>query len=113
VAPDRVVFHSPCTLQHAQRLHGKVEAILTAFGALLLPAAEGQLCCGSAGTYSLLQPALAGQLQARKLAALMGAQPEVILSANVGCIGHLGAAATVPVRHWIEWLAVRLGDPAR
>jgi glycolate oxidase iron-sulfur subunit len=104
----RIAFHAPCTLQHAQRIRGTVEALLTAFGAELVPVADAHLCCGSAGTYSLLQPRLARQLRTAKLQALLAGRPSCILSANVGCIGHLGAAARIPVLHWIEWLDARL-----
>jgi len=107
----RVVFHPPCTLQHAQRVRGSVEKILEACGAIVLPVADCHQCCGSAGTYSILQPALAEQLRSRKLEALQGPRPDVILSANVGCIVHLAGAAEIPVRHWIEWIAAQL--PAR
>jgi glycolate oxidase iron-sulfur subunit len=102
------VFHPPCTLQHGQQIRGMVEAMLTTLGAEVLPFAESHLCCGSAGTYSVLQPQLAQQLRDRKLDALMTAEPEIILSANVGCITHLASTAPVPVRHWIEWLDARL-----
>jgi glycolate oxidase iron-sulfur subunit len=105
---QRVVFHPPCTLQHAQQVRGVVESILTTLGADVLPFAEGHLCCGSAGTYSVLQPGLAQQLRERKLAALMAPQPEIILSANVGCISHIAGAAQVPVQHWIEWLDAKM-----
>jgi glycolate oxidase iron-sulfur subunit len=105
---ERVVFHPPCTLQHAQRVRGAVETILQSLGAEVLPCADSHLCCGSAGTYSILQPTLAGQLRDRKLEALQRPRPDVILSANVGCIVHLGAACETPVRHWIEWIAARL-----
>jgi glycolate oxidase iron-sulfur subunit len=108
---ERVVFHPPCTLQHAQRVRGAVEKILESLGAVVLPFADSYLCCGSAGTYSILQPAVAGQLRDRKLEALQAPRPDVILSANVGCIVHLDAASEIPVRHWIEWIAARL--PAR
>ena len=108
---ERVVFHPPCTLQHAQRVRGAVENILEALGAVVLPCADSHLCCGSAGTYSILQPAVAEELRDRKLEALQLTRPDVILSANVGCIVHLGGAAAIPVRHWIEWIAARL--PAR
>jgi glycolate oxidase iron-sulfur subunit len=108
---ERVVFHPPCTLQHAQRVRGAVEQILESLGAVVLPFADSHLCCGSAGTYSILQPAVAEQLRDRKLEALQLPRPDVILSANVGCIVHLAAASEIPVRHWIEWIAARL--PAR
>jgi glycolate oxidase iron-sulfur subunit len=105
---ERVVFHPPCTLQHAQRVRGAVEQILESLGAVVLPFADSHLCCGSAGTYSILQPAVAEQLRDRKLEALQVPRPEVILSANVGCIVHLAGASEIPVRHWIEWIAARL-----
>jgi glycolate oxidase iron-sulfur subunit len=108
---ERVVFHPPCTLQHGQGVRGAVEKILESLGAVVLPFADSHLCCGSAGTYSILQPAVAEQLRDRKLEALRVPRPDVILSANVGCIAYLGAASGIPVRHWIEWIAARL--PAR
>jgi glycolate oxidase iron-sulfur subunit len=107
-APQRVVFHPPCSLQHGLRIRGAIEALLADCGAQVQPFAESQLCCGSAGTYSLLQPELASQLRERKLTALMQARPELILSANIGCIAHLAAKAQVPVQHWLEWVAERL-----
>jgi glycolate oxidase iron-sulfur subunit len=100
----RLVFQSPCTLQHGQGIRGQVEGLLTRLGAELLPCADSHLCCGSAGTYSLLQPELAQELRSRKLTALQRGGPQVIVSANIGCITHLGYAAAVPVQHWIEWL---------
>lgn len=106
---ERVVFHPPCTLQHGQKIRGVVEKLLSALGAEVLPLAESHLCCGSAGTYSVLQPELSKQLRDRKLEALQTQQPDVILSANIGCITHLESAARTPVRHWIEWLDARLG----
>lgn len=105
---QRVVFHPPCTLQHGQKIRGVVENLLSALGAEVLPLAESHLCCGSAGTYSVLQPELSKQLRDRKLDALHAQQPEVILSANIGCITHLANGAQAPVRHWIEWLDSRL-----
>jgi glycolate oxidase iron-sulfur subunit len=100
----RVAVHSPCTLQHGQRIRGVVEELLGSLGAEVLPVADSHSCCGSAGTYALLQPDLSRQLRDRKRDALMAARPEMILSANIGCIAHLAAAVPVPVRHWIEWL---------
>ena len=100
----RVAVHSPCTLQHGQQLRGVAEELLASLGAEVLPVADGHSCCGSAGTYSLLQPALSRQLRDRKRDALMAGRPEMILSANIGCIAHLAPAAPVPVRHWVEWL---------
>ncbi|MEZ5460105.1 MAG: glycolate oxidase subunit GlcF [Steroidobacteraceae bacterium] len=104
----RVAFQSPCTLQHGLRVRGVVEALLTRAGAELAPVADGQQCCGSAGAWSLLEPALAAELRDRKLAALGAARPDVILSANLGCIAHLGAGTDIPVQHWVEWVADRI-----
>jgi glycolate oxidase iron-sulfur subunit len=97
-----VVFQAPCTLQHGQRLASRVEALLAAAGYTLVPVGEPQLCCGSAGSYSILQRRLASELRARKLAALLKGNPSVIATANIGCLTHLQAASPVPVRHWIE-----------
>lgn len=99
-----VVFHAPCTLQHGQRLGGSVESLLARLGAKPLPVADAQLCCGSAGAYSILQSAISSQLRDRKLRALTASRPTEILSANVGCIAHLAAGTDLPVRHWLEWL---------
>jgi glycolate oxidase iron-sulfur subunit len=104
----RVALHKPCTQQHALRCADAAEALLRALGAELLPVAEAHLCCGSAGTYSLLQGELARTLRARKLGHLLAPKPELILSANIGCITHLAAASEVPVWHWIEWVDARL-----
>jgi len=103
-ALGKVAFHSPCTLQHGQQIRGKAEARLARVGFALTPVADGHLCCGSAGTYSLLQPGISGELRRRKLAALESAGPECIATANIGCLTHLEGGAGVPVRHWIELL---------
>ncbi|WP_341679065.1 glycolate oxidase subunit GlcF [Niveibacterium sp. SC-1] len=103
-----LAFHSPCTLQHGLQIRGVVEGLLTRAGYTLTPVADPHLCCGSAGAYSLLQPEIAGQLRERKLTALQQGEPAGIATANIGCLSHLGAAARVPVRHWIEWLDERL-----
>nr|WP_198980543.1 glycolate oxidase subunit GlcF [Herbaspirillum sp. ASV7] len=108
---EQLVFHPPCSLQHGMRLKGRVELLLQRAGYQLAPVADGHLCCGSAGTYSLLQPVLAAQLGQRKLEKLMAGKPQQIASANVGCIMHLQKESPVPVRHWLEILAERL--PAR
>ena len=102
-----VAFQSPCTLQHGQQLRGKVEALLTRAGYELTPVNDAHLCCGSAGTYSLLQPAISGELRGRKLAALEAGAPDVIATANIGCLAHLQGATRTPVRHWIELLDVK------
>ena len=98
-----MVFHPPCTLQHGQQLRGGVETLMHALGfKVTLASSESHLCCGSAGTYSVLQPELAYQLRDRKLGKLQASAPEVILSANIGCITHLQSGTATPVRHWIE-----------
>jgi glycolate oxidase iron-sulfur subunit len=102
--PRRIAFHPPCSLQHGQKLRGVIESILTRAGHELLPVDEAHLCCGSAGTYSVLQPELAGQLRARKLSHLQARGPELIASANIGCQSHLAAGSDVPVVHWISLL---------
>jgi len=99
---ERVAFQSPCTLQHGQQLRGKVEQLLQAAGYSLAPVDDAHLCCGSAGTNSLLQAPMANELRARKLAALQAGGPRVIATANIGCLSHLQSATTTPVRHWIE-----------
>ena len=98
----RVAFQSPCSLQHGQQIRGKVEALLARVGYELTPVRDAHLCCGSAGTYSLLQPEIAGELRTRKLAALQEGAPQAIATANIGCLAHLQAASATPVRHWIE-----------
>ena len=99
---ERVAFQSPCTLQHGQQLRGKVEQLLQAAGYSLAPVDDAHLCCGSAGTNSLLQAPMANELRARKLGALQAGGPRVIATANIGCLSHLQSATTTPVRHWIE-----------
>ena len=105
----RVAWQSPCTLQHGQRVAGRVEALLEAAGCTLAPTSEATLCCGSAGTYSILQPVLSDELRRRKIAALTGSGPELIATANIGCLEHLRATSPVPVRHWIEIVADSIG----
>lgn len=106
-APRRIAFQSPCTLQHGQRLGGVVEGLLRRAGFDLLPVADGHLCCGAAGTYALLQRELSDELRRRKLDNLAAVEPQLIVTANIGCLSHLQGRAPVPVRHWIE-----LFDPA-
>lgn len=104
VSPLKIAFQSPCTLQHAQQLGGTVEKILEKIGFQLINIADAHLCCGSAGTYSILQPGLSQQLLINKLDALQNGEPDVIVTANIGCQLHLATKAKVPVRHWIELL---------
>lgn len=107
-AAGRIAFHAPCSLQHAQQIRGVVEPLLARAGYALTPVPDAHLCCGSAGTYSILQPALGNTLRARKQAALHSGQPDTIVTANIGCLMHLQVGAQVPVRHWIELLDERL-----
>ncbi|MDP5293425.1 glycolate oxidase subunit GlcF [Oceanimonas sp. CHS3-5] len=100
----KTAVHCPCTLQHALGLGDQVEAILRRAGLELTPVKDGHLCCGSAGTYSILQPELSQQLLGNKLDALSAGNPEQIVTANVGCQLHLASRSRVPVKHWIELL---------
>jgi glycolate oxidase iron-sulfur subunit len=109
----RVAWQAPCTLQHGQRLGGRVEALLEAAGCALAPTRDATLCCGSAGTYSLLQPDLSGELRRRKLSTLLAGNPQVIATANIGCLEHLRGTSPVPVRHWIELVADAFERAAR
>jgi len=109
-APAGVIaYHPPCTLQHGQKLRGGVEVNLRALGFdVQVARSEAHLCCGSAGTYSVLQPELAYPLRDRKLGHLNALQPTAIISANIGCITHLQSGSELPVRHWVELLDAAL-----
>jgi glycolate oxidase iron-sulfur subunit len=98
----RLAFHCPCTLQHAQKLGGAVESVLTRLGFHLTAVPDSHLCCGSAGTYSITQPELSRQLRDNKMSALESGRPELIATANIGCQTHLDSAGRTQVRHWIE-----------
>jgi glycolate oxidase iron-sulfur subunit len=100
-----LVYHPPCTLQHGQKLRGGVEQHLGALGfKLRLAQKESHLCCGSAGTYSVLQSSLSLRLRERKLEGLNASAQETIVTANIGCMTHLQAGTDVAVRHWVEVL---------
>ncbi|MDB5774868.1 MAG: glcF [Herbaspirillum sp.] len=99
---QRVAYHPPCTLQHGQQIRGKVEALLRGVGVDVQLCADSHLCCGSAGTYSVLQPELSYRLRDTKLAALQATAPDIIVSGNIGCLTHLQSGTATPVRHWIE-----------
>ena len=107
----RLAYHPPCTLQHGQKLTGDVEALLIQAGFELAPVAEKHLCCGSAGTYSILQPEISNALKVRKLEHLQAGAPEMIVTANIGCLTHLQSGSAVPVKHWIEILDDALVRP--
>jgi glycolate oxidase iron-sulfur subunit len=98
----RVAWHAPCSLQHGQQSEGVVESLLTGVGYQLVPVPDAHLCCGSAGTYSVLQPQWSRQLRDAKLEALESAAPDIIATANVGCQTHLGDGTSTRVMHWIE-----------
>ena len=100
----KTAVHSPCSLQHALKLSGAVEKLLAGCGFELTQVADSHLCCGSAGTYSILQPELSQRLLANKMKALTSGAPDRILTANIGCLAHLQSATELPVKHWIEAL---------
>ena len=102
--PRRVAFHTPCTMQHGMGLKGVVEGLLEKVGYQVCDVADAHLCCGSAGTYSMLQPKLSTQLRHNKQAALTIDSPELIATANIGCQLHIANGAEMPVRHWVELL---------
>lgn len=99
---QRVVWHPPCTLQHGQKIRGKVEALLRNLGVDVQLCADSHLCCGSAGTYSVLQADISYQLRDNKLRNLLATKPERIVSGNIGCLTHLQSGTDTPVEHWVE-----------
>lgn len=101
---QRVAFHSPCTLQHGLKIRGKIECILKQAGYTVTNVPDAHLCCGSAGTYSILQRELSGQLRDRKVSALNSDVPDIIATANIGCLLHIESGTKIPVKHWIELL---------
>ena len=98
----KIAYHPPCTLQHGQQVRGKAEQMLKDAGFDLTPVAESHLCCGSAGAYSVLNPEISEQLKARKLGNLEAGKPDLICSANIGCLTHLQSGTSTPVKHWVE-----------
>ncbi|MAS81572.1 MAG: glycolate oxidase iron-sulfur subunit [Legionellales bacterium] len=103
-----VAFQSPCTLQHGQKLSGITESLLQRLGFTLAPILDADLCCGSAGVYSLLEKNISNKLQDKKIESLMQGEPELILTANIGCLKHLQRNSPVPVKHWIEEVAASI-----
>ena len=110
ISTKNIAFQSPCTLQHGQQLDGVVETLLERCGFILTPVDDAHLCCGSAGTYSILQKDLSQQLLEKKLLALQKHTPEIIVTANIGCQLHLKTQAKIPVKHWIELIDESLVD---
>jgi glycolate oxidase iron-sulfur subunit len=106
----RVAFHPPCTLQHGQKIRGAVESILDGLGVEVKLCQDSHLCCGSAGTYSVLHPQIATQLRDDKVAKLERTRPDMIASANIGCITHLQSGTALPVKHWIELIDAALAN---
>ena len=105
---EKIAFHSPCSLQHGQKINGVVETILGDAGFTLTAVPDAHLCCGSAGTYSILKPGISRQLLRNKVRALQSGSPERIATANIGCLAHIASGATKPVLHWIEILDERM-----
>lgn len=99
-----ISYHEPCTLQHGQQLGGLVEDILKQFGYRKTPVLDSHLCCGSAGTYSILQPKLAKELRLNKISRLTKSNPKMIVTSNIGCLMHLQKGSSIPVKHWVELL---------
>ena len=102
---QRIAFHAPCTMQHGLDVAGKAEACLRAVGFKIEYTPEGHVCCGSAGSYSLLQPELANRLLDQKVTALESVQPDKIATANIGCLMHVRRRATPQVLHWLELIS--------
>lgn len=109
---SKLAFHSPCTLQHGMQIRGIVERILIAAGFELTVVPDAHLCCGSAGTYSILQPELSQQLLKNKVTALESGSPACIATANIGCLMHVRGGTSLPVSHWIELLDERFIEGA-
>ncbi len=107
----RVAYHSACSMQHGQRIHGGPKALLAAAGFEALEVPEGHLCCGSAGTYNLLQPEIAGKLRERKLANIALTRPDIVATGNIGCITQLASGCAAPVVHTVELLDWATGGP--
>jgi glycolate dehydrogenase iron-sulfur subunit len=107
----RVAYHSACSMQHGQRIHGGPRSLLTSAGFDALDVPEGHLCCGSAGTYNLLQPEIAGKLRERKLANIARTRPDIVATGNIGCITQLSPGCEVPVVHTVELLDWATGGP--
>jgi glycolate oxidase iron-sulfur subunit len=106
---EKIAYHPPCTMQHGMKLKGGVETMLKDMGFELAIVADSHLCCGSAGTYSVLQSTISSELKARKVKSLSADSPSQIATSNIGCMTHIQSGTTLPVKHWIELLDERLG----
>jgi glycolate oxidase iron-sulfur subunit len=104
VKPNNISYHAPCTLQHGQKIPGIVEKVLAKVGIQAAPIIDSHLCCGSAGSYSIFQPTISNQLRKNKLQHLSASNPDMIVTANIGCLMHLSSGTDMPVKHWIELL---------
>jgi glycolate oxidase iron-sulfur subunit len=110
-AGGRVAYHAACSLQHGQRLRQEPQALLAAVGFTVVEVPEAHLCCGSAGTYNMLQPELAARLQQRKVANIESTNPDMVAAGNVGCIEQIARATSLPVVHSVELLDWATGGP--
>jgi glycolate oxidase iron-sulfur subunit len=110
-AKGRVAYHSACSMQHGQRIREEPRKLLAAAGFEVLEVPEGHLCCGSAGTYNLLQPELAAQLRDRKVASVESIRPEIVATGNIGCITQIASGTSIPVVHTVELLDWATGGP--
>jgi glycolate oxidase iron-sulfur subunit len=106
-----VAYHSACSLQHGQRIHREPKDLLAACGFLVKDVPEAHLCCGSAGTYNILQPGIAGRLRERKVRNIETTAPDVIAAGNIGCITQIAAGTTIPVVHTVELIDWATGGP--
>ena len=111
VTGQRVAYHAACSLQHGQKVTGAPKALLRSCGFDVQDVPEGHLCCGSAGTYNILQPALAGRLLERKVANIEGLQPAIIATGNIGCLTQLASGTEIPLVHTVELLDWATGGP--
>jgi glycolate oxidase iron-sulfur subunit len=109
--PLRVAYHSPCSMQHGQRVMSEPKALLAAAGFNVVDVPEGHLCCGSAGTYNILQPEIASRLRARKVANIEQTAPDVIATGNLGCITQIAGGTSIPIVHTVELLDWAGGGP--
>jgi glycolate oxidase iron-sulfur subunit len=109
--PLKVAYHAACSLQHGQKVTAAPKALLRRAGFTVVEPADAHLCCGSAGTYNLMQPEISGQLKARKVATLTARSPDVIAAGNIGCMMQIGSGTDVPVVHTVELLDWATGGP--